>query len=136
MQAVDRVDVGLRRGLDNVRGSTPPDDLHVLQAQLDDHLTLRVLALGDGPQGVIQQLRREPGDAVDRLVAGIHRPVAAGGILDDFVVLGEPDGGGRHAVRAGARVHVRQLVDLLRLRQHVLHNGGQILVEDFLFLVG
>src|SRR5262249_31339166 len=91
--AIQRAEIRTSAGLDDVGGRSLARDDRPVEVDLYRHFADRVLARGGGPNRVITKLALEPGDGVDGVEHGVDRPVSNARVLEDLVVLAQPDGG-------------------------------------------
>src|SRR5690606_31588226 len=105
LELVERVDVGLGGGDDDV--GVGADAVHDAPALGEAHgdLALRFRAHGDGVHRVEEQLRPALRDALDRLEGGIDRPVALGVGLALAALLLEDDRRMRALAHAARLAH-------------------------------
>src|SRR2546428_3684874 len=81
-QPVERVEVGARARLDDVRGRALARYHSAVEFYLDRHLADRVLAPGGRPQRVVLEPPLEAGDSVDGGQRRVDRAVAHARVLE------------------------------------------------------
>ena len=102
-----------RGGFHDVRRQANAVEAAAVVVCHDVHLAQRILALTLGVQVIFDQLNLIAGDAVNRLVDGVNRSVAVGGLSFGFFAADQLHGGGCDVAGTGLHAEVIQ-AEMLR----------------------
>src|SRR5262245_3720057 len=135
---VDGVQVRARASVNDVGAGGLAGVGHALEFDMDEDLSDGVGAPRDRTHGVIDQTAFQTGDLVDRLVDGVDRAVAGGGLRPILLSLGVGESHQRRGQRRSARRRLNgpQFESFGYLGDAVLHNRYQVFFKYLFLLVG